>query len=387
MLSLNSLSTSLVHPTRIFRRNTTPVRGELQTQEAVSPVKKVSKEQSDIKENSKRSFLKSFLSLPSPLTVLKTALVSSVLAFAALRSPSIRIGLNEIAKYFNQAASPTNQDKVTSRQEIPKELRTFLWGNKRLNRENIFQRKGNCQIIATIIASSFTEESLKKLESLIEVTDYSLDENNFYINFAVNINGKRIPVSFEDLIQNNGSRTFYKNEPKAPQVLACAIEKELAENYLPNPGHYTAMSTATFITNKSYTTLIVPYISDDLLIEMLQKAPSEIITVGSSKSFLNFSRTSTAGTSVGIEPQHEYAVKGYKYENGQHLITLEESSGKITMTLDDFKKTMLTITSPTSIVNFFDQGTLQIYLISSLVTLLALRKAIACKLKKANVIS
>jgi len=313
-------------------------------------------------ENKSNSYLKTFLSVPGWLTVLKRASTAAIFSIAVYKSPSLtQLAYIEGEKYFNRAASPVREEnKITSKQELGEELKTFLWGKKGLSQESVVQRDDNCQIIANLIASTFTKEGLKSLESLIEVTDYNLDKTGFYINFKVNINGKSIPVSYSDLINRIGRR-----DPLAPHAIAYAVEKELAENYLPNPSGYTALSTATFITNKNYSALALSDLSDNSLVDILKRAPNEIIIVGSKSSPPN--RT--------IVYEHAYAVKNYKYENEQHSITLAAYDKEVTLTLDELRNNMLTITAPASTFNPFDSETLEIYLFS-LIALMAFRKAI-----------
>ena len=323
----------------------------------------------------KKVYSKGFFSTSTPLTVLKTALATIILSFAIYKSPAVILSLNEMQKFFNRAASPTKQqNNITSKEEPKEELKPFLWGNEGLNHKNISQYKPKCQIIANIIASTFTEEGVKKLESLIEVTDYNLDKNNFYINFKVYINGKSIPVLYRDLVQND--RLFFKTNPGAPHAIAYAIEKELAESYLPNPSGLTSLSTATFLTEKIYSTLRLSDISDSSLIAILQQAPSEIITLGSySSSSINFSENFLRDKSK-LESRHEYAVKSYKYENGQHLIKIYSANNEITLTLDELKENIETITAPTNTFKLVDEKTLGVYFLS-LIALIALRKAIS----------
>lgn len=329
------------------------------------------------------SCLRTFFSLPkSPYDILKDIVIGTILAFAAVKSPLFWVGLNELAKNKNLAATPIsaefNPDKP--KKPIPEEVKNFLWDKNGLNQNNVAQYKDDCQIIANIIASTFTEEGLKRLESLIEVRDFNLDKNNFYINFNVNINGKQIPVLYKDLIRN--SNHFYKNDPHAPHVLSYAIEKELRENYLPNPDCFTAQSTGTFITNKNYLTQILPAMSDASLIEILKQAPEEIITVGS------YPEDATSRALVGVIAlgenrtptskiilSHKYAVKKYEYKNGQHLITIAASGTEVTLTLEDLRRNILSISAPSNTFNLFDSQTAEVYLFS-LITLIALTKAI-----------
>ena len=340
--------------------------------------------------------VKSFLAMPkSPLELVSGVLTGVVISFAIAKSPSLWLGLDEVSKRLHHSAVPTipQNEIVSSQQQIPEEIKTFLWSKEGLNQKNIMQYKGNCQIIANVIAATFTDEGLKKLESLIEVADYNLDKNNFYVNFTVNINGKKIPVQYRDLI--NSSSFFYSKDPHAPHVLAYAIEKELSENYLPNPGGYTSESTATFITNKNYSINILPVMSDASLIDILKNAPNEIVTVGTYpednmlKIFTGvYNPFQTNSSNKNITLSHEYAVKDYKYKNGQHLVTLAASNEEVTITLDELRANILTITAPAKTFNFFDLRTAETYLIS-LLTLIALKGTISGlehnkKLKKQN---
>lgn len=317
----------------------------------------------------------SFFSLPNPLALLRTMLTSAILAFAVLKSPALtQFGFIEIEKLCKRAASPTTDSKeVTQKEPIPKELQVHLWGKQGLNIKSITQRADNCQIIANLIASTFTQDGLKKLESMVEVTDYNLDENNFYMNFMVHLNGKSIPVSYKDLINS----IWQTNDPLAPHVITQAIEKELKENYLPNPSGYTALSTATFLTNKSYSTLLLSNMSDRSLIEILQQAPNEIVTVGT-KNRYNYSKLPRKNW---VDIEHQYAVKNYKYENGQHLITLTAYKQEVTLTLDELRESMLTITAPLKSFRLFDENTLEIYWLSlfALVALFKITRALENK--------
>lgn len=315
----------------------------------------------------KKAYSSRFFSKPNPLRFLKTTLTTLIISFTTLKSSAlIQLGFNETEKLLHKAALPTSsQDKTVSQKEIPEELKPFMWGKRGLVQKSIIQRKDNCQIMANLLASTFTEERRRKLESLVDVVDYSLDKNKFYINFIVNINGKKIPISYENLITDIAGLEN-TNDPLAPHALAYAIERELAENYLPNPSGYTALSAATFITNKSYSTLRLSDISDSSLIELLKQAQDEIITV----------RTHTIPTNSRVYIDHDYAVKNYRYENEQNLITLlTDHNEEITLNLSDLRKNIFAVTAPTRAFKLVDEETLQVYLLS-LLALTALRKII-----------
>lgn len=322
--------------------------------------------------------------------ILKDTSLAIALLFAIIKSPSLWIGLDKVSKKLHLTAVPVaNTDlNYALKKEVPDEIKTFLWSKRGLNQKNIIQQKGNCQIMSNIIASTFKEENLKKLESMIEVTDYNLDTRNFYINFAVNINGKRIPVPYNDLINQN--LTYNESVPQGPHVLACAIERELKENYLPNPTNYTSASTATFITNKDYSLLLLPVMSDDSLIEVLKQAPNEIVLVGSYAELNNFERIVVnivnfetnlieQPSKNGVILQHSYAVKGYKNKNGKHLVTITtygaNGNDEITLTLDELRKNMRDITAPTKTFNYIDSRSAWTYLVL-LALIVASRKVI-----------
>lgn len=315
----------------------------------------------------KKTYSNRFFSKPNPLRLLKTTLTTLIISFTTLKSSAlIQLGFNETEKLLHRAALPTSsQDKVTLQQEIQEELKPFVWGKKGLVQESIIQRKDNCQIMANLLASTFTEERKRKLESLVDVVDYNLDKNQFHINFIVNINSKKIPVSYENLITDIAGLEN-TNDPLAPHALAYAIEKELTENYLPNPGGYTALSTATFITNRSYSTLRLSDISDSSLIEILKQVQDEIITV----------RTHKIPANSRVYIDHDYAVKSYRHEKEQDLITLlTDHNEEITLNLSDLRENIFAVTAPTKAFKLFDEETLQVYLLS-LLALTALRKII-----------
>lgn len=318
--------------------------------------------------------------------ITRDTLTLAIFSIAMIKTPPMWLLSNEIAKQFNASASAV--PPATKEQEnLPQDIKTFLWSNDGLQQNEVIQNKDNCQIMANIIASTFTEEGRRRLESMIEVTDYNLDYRNFYINFNVNINGKKIPVSYDDLINESPSLDHWGyNYPQAPYVLAYAVEKELEENYLPNPDGYTAESTSTFFTNKDYSTLMVPVMSDASLIEVLKQAPNEIVCVG---SYPKLSDTERAVINIlKMEPEiiehpskndvvlnHEFAVKNYKYENGEHLITLVAyHNQEVTLTLEEFRKNILTITAPTKSFNIIDSRAMWTYGIS-IMLIIALNKA------------
>lgn len=322
--------------------------------------------------------------------VISGSLTGIILGIAIIKTPPFWLGTDKIGKYLNASASPlpANPDFSKRQENLPEEINTLLWGIEGLNQQNIIQNSENCQIIATIRGSTYTEKALKRLESMIEVTNYNLDKENFYINFNVNINGKKIPVSYKDL--TTVSPNLYNGSPQAAYILAYAIDKELSENYMPNPSGFTAQSTATFLANKEYTTLLLPVMSDASLIEVLKKAPNEIISLGSypelndtTRVFLDILKTETTRieqpSKKGVTSGHEFTLKSYKYEDGKHLVKLVAyHNEEITLTLEELRKNILAITAPTKYFNIIDSRTMYTYLIS-LVLIVALRKAIGSK--------
>lgn len=288
---------------------------------------------SSLKPQSKKKFIAREL--------LKGTFTGTILFFALFKTPPLWLMVNKGTEYLNLSSStlPSHNDLQKKEENLQEEIKTFLWGKNGLNQNNIIQNKGNCQIIASIMASTFTEVHLRKLESMIEVTDYNLDKQGFYINFNVSINGKNIPVSYKDLVYQE--QRLNRNIPQAPYVLAYAVEKELEENYLPNPNGLTAKSTLTFFTNKDYSTLLLPAMSDESLIEVLKQAPNEIVCLGSSIDQPSKSR---------VTLQHEYAVKSYKYENGNHLITIVASSEEIILSLDELRKKYFNYYCPNKVI-------------------------------------
>lgn len=270
----------------------------------------------------------------------------------------------------------------------------LLWGNGHVVPQNIYQVRGNCQVTADLIGATFTPENIQQLKSLIQVKGYSPDKttdhgSNYFINSTVNLNGKRIEVPYSELKSWRGATR--KNVIEGPYILAYAIEKELANNYTPVP-FGPSSSSSTLLTGKNYSMLLLPVLSDESLIQILQQSPNTIIKVGSfplasdyigrvKELFGGRSFSSEEPTKSKVIPYHEYAVRSCKFENGRYLITITacnpdyDTTTEVTLTLDELREHMFTITAPRKSFSLVDFETLETYLIT-LMLLIITRKGI-----------
>lgn len=283
-------------------------------------------------------------------------------------------------------------------------LNEILWGSNGLTPEDIYQTKANCQIVADLLSNSLTHENIQRLKSLIQVTSYDPNRDhlnvNYHIDSLVNLNERTVPVPYSELSKWRGARS--NGRPEGPYILSYALEKELRENYIPNP-YAPSSASATLLTGRNHSILMLPILSDDSIIQILQNAPNSSIKIGSyplrSDYFGRVKELTGIGeyipeevTETRIIPYHEYAVKNYEYKNGQHLITLIASNPNIdettevTLTLEELRKEMFTITAPNETIKLVDFKTLETYLIT-LIALVALRKGVNLFRKKKEAVN
>lgn len=265
-----------------------------------------------------------------------------------------------------------------------RELNKILWGKEGPKIDNINQVGGNCQIVADILGSCFTPENIQRLKSMVRVVDYNLNKKNFYIDCVVYLNGKLVEVKYNEL--RNWRQIKPKDAPEAPYIIAYAIEKELKNNYVPNP--YTPSSAAsTLLLRQDYSLLPTFALSDATLIQILRHAPYLIIKFGSYPEpgdytgriggyFTGKTTQTEEEIKSRIRPYHEYVVKEVKFNNGETKVlvtTLNPDHNRyeeVELTIGELRSHMLTISAPNNLLPLFDSKTLQTYLISFALILL-----------------
>lgn len=270
----------------------------------------------------------------------------------------------------------------------------LLWGKDQIAPQDIYQVGGNCQITADLIGATFTSQNIQHIKSLVQVKSYSRDKatnhgSDYFIDSVVNLNGKSIEVPYSELKKWRGATK--KNAVEGSYILAYAIEKELANNYTPIP-FGPSSSSSTLLSGKNYSMLLLPVLSDESIIQILQQSPNTIIKVGSfplTSDYIGRVKEMFGGRPFLVEepvkskiiPYHEYAVRSCKFENGRYLITISacnpdyNTTSEATLTLDELREHMLTITAPRKLFNLVDFKTLETYLIT-LMLLIITRKGI-----------
>ena len=176
-------------------------------------------------------------------------------------------------------------------------LEKMIWGNNP-NPAYLFQgERPNCQIMGALLSNYLTPENLKLLQRSIEITNYSLDENNFYIDSTVHLDGYDTHVPWEDLVKwmsaNGITPSHSRDGALAIPILTYALERILTENLEHTFPPSIPSVAPILLTGKNYTVIgISPFIintlSDHELTAVLSEAPHSPLLVASYGSFDDF---------------------------------------------------------------------------------------------------
>ena len=267
----------------------------------------------------------------------------------------------------NQERNALFSEAINTLNEI-KQLSTILWGESGPSSDLIQQNDGECQLTADLIGICLKPVNVQNLlKSNLKVTDFNLskDKNDFFINMEINISGKAIKVTYSDL--KTWEKYDHSNTPLAPYAFIYALEKELAENYMPCPSPLLSASS-TLITGKQHYTMPVAVLSDKALEKMIQEAPDAIIKLGTYPEYLN-----TTLESLGIKPNiiidemlpgHAYAVKGSKTENGRFKVVIKDTSIEREISMEELRNKMLSISIPSNMTDADQVKNLSVWLIA-----------------------
>lgn len=165
-------------------------------------------------------------------------------------------------------------------------LNLLLWGDS-AEPNNLFQGgRPNCQVMGAIQSHLLTAENLQILKNTIEVTDYSLNPENFYIDTIVHLNGHDVEVPFKDLVKwmslRDGYPSFAIDGRLAIPILTYALEKISTENYEKMFPPSIPSSEQILISGKDYSlvgtsSFVFPFVTnlftDEELIKIISKAP------------------------------------------------------------------------------------------------------------------
>lgn len=201
---------------------------------------------------------------------------------------------NELLQARKSYAETPLANKVLEAQiELAKTniLNLLLWGDS-AEPNNLFQGgRPNCQIMGAIQSHLLTPENLQTLKNTIEVTDYNLNIENFYIDTIVHLNGHDVEVPFEDLVKWMSPRNILPSLSSdgrlAIPILTYALEKTLVENHEKKFPPSIPSSAQILISGKDYSLIgVSPFfwnlLTDKELIEILSKAPQVPILVSRS---------------------------------------------------------------------------------------------------------
>lgn len=218
---------------------------------------------------------------------------------ADLNNNGILLDTSEEARFYKNSLQKSAHSNPSNAREINTALSDFsevnfinelIWGKSSDPRNLLQGSKPNCQLMGAIQAHFLTSENLQKIKSTIKVTNYSLSENDFYIDTIVNLNGKEISVPYNDLVKWMSPRwgappRSYDGALAIP-ILTYALEKELTENYDGIPPIFPSaapilLTGDNFSTISIHSSFLLNTMSDSALIEILQKAPQKLVLVAS----------------------------------------------------------------------------------------------------------
>ncbi len=163
-------------------------------------------------------------------------------------------------------------------------LNKLLYGKDGLDPAKFYQGGiYNCQLLAATIGQTQTEGNAQNLKSMITITGYSFDKNNFYIDAKVHINGKDFEVPFSKLkawmSPQDYTPSLATDGSLALPILISALQEAVEEyDRIPN---IVSSSSPILMTGKDYLAINVSALDDDDLRRILSKAPEKLVTVGS----------------------------------------------------------------------------------------------------------
>lgn len=236
----------------------------------------------------------------------------------------------------------------------------------------------NCQVMAAIQAHYLTPQNFQHLKEMIRVEDYSLDENDFYINFIATRNNEPVRIPFQKLAEWMSPEgiipsSTLRNDLGIP-IYTLLIEEKLTEDFDGTPSANPA-AALTLLTGKNYSSISTLALDDRQLENIFKLAPDTPITVGSysstrellksisdkffghngheyspekAKLFVNitqkkteeivFHNSTTTTQATNITPEatlpkadiitnHVFVVKNISYVNGKPLVHFIDSHG------------------------------------------------------------
>ncbi len=228
--------------------------------------------------------------------------------FALAKSTFLWDLFNKGTQQVGFVPHPQTQNKVVD--DIPAKsfrdteiLNKILWGHDP-DYKNLYQGgRPNCQVMGAIQSKVLTQVGLDELKTRVQVTDYDLSPENFFIDTVVHLgNGKSINVSYDELIKWMSPRgitpSLSTDGSLAIPILTLALEKELTDKYDGVPPTIPS-SAPILLTGKSYSTVaispfVVSSLSDSELIKIFKKAPDVPIFVSSFGRISDFTNWLTA---------------------------------------------------------------------------------------------
>lgn len=186
---------------------------------------------------------------------------------------SLRKKLLESSKESKDSATKNLFTSLIDELDRVETMDNLVWGYDGPDPYNLSQaNRPNCQVMGAIQSHLFDVENIQSLKKTIHVTNFVSSNGSFRIDVEIHLNGKVIQVPFEDLVKwmsiENIQQSFSIDNSLFIPYLTRAIEKEVE---VPNA---EAGSPITVLTDKDYIAIPITGLTDEVLINILTKAPN-----------------------------------------------------------------------------------------------------------------
>lgn len=328
-------------------------------------------------------FLHYFLAVPRSMPDFLKLTANAIIGIAvAISTPGMWKAAHEVMDKDVLASTTSTSPPITNTQILPDDLNTVLWGKHGPKIDQIPQHGSDCQVLPDIINYCLTPKKLEQLKSMVTITDYSLDEKDFYINAVVDINGEKIKVSYKDL-QNwqKVSRYFLQQEfpghTYGPDIAEFALVEKLKRQGHEVP-YINSSIPSTIFTGQKYSWIFLHSLSDSHLESILQSAPGAIIKLGTFPnkddyinrlsenyglgSIATYNEEAPLDTNAGILSNHTYLVEGSEIKNGKTFYKLrafdpnKNKSIALELDLNGIRNFMLHISAPAKTIKPLDSS-------------------------------
>jgi len=159
-------------------------------------------------------------------------------------------------------------------------LSVIVWGENGPTKNSVSQNdEYNCQLMSPLRARLFTHENTQKIKSEVRITSQDLNSNKPNINFEVLVNGKWIPLSYQEVKNTSCPADFNPSASKDKSLFTSLFKAAYSKaSNAPVPNVYFQTSS-TMLADTDYIPMLTIAMSDNELRNVFSRAPEKIVTV------------------------------------------------------------------------------------------------------------